>query len=56
MQFLAEMQGGIGPDVWDKEVFINAVDFMDAARQVSASAAELGGQVTNLSQCDCSEA
>lgn len=56
MQFLAQMQGGIGPDVWDKEFFINAVDFMDAAQQAAASAAELGGQVTNLTQCDCSEA
>ena len=55
MQFLAQMQGKIGLDVWDKEVFIDAADFMDAAQQAAAGAAELDGQVTNLTQCDFSE-
>lgn len=56
MQFLAQIQGGIGPDVWDKECFIDAADFADAAQQASAKADDLGGQVTLLEQCDCSEA
>lgn len=56
MQFLAQIQGGVGPDVWDKEVFIDAADFIDAACQASNRAELLGGQVTLLEQCDCSEA
>lgn len=55
MQFLAHIQGGIGPDVWDKECFIDGADFLDAAHLASAKAEELGGQVTRLDQCDCSE-
>lgn len=55
MQFLAQIQGGIGPDVWDRDVFIDAADFMDAAQQASARAEEMDGQVTLLEQCDCSE-
>lgn len=55
MQFLAQIQGGIGPDVWDKEFFIDAADFADAAQQASAKADDIGGQVTQLEQCDCSE-
>lgn len=55
MQFLAQIQGGIGPDVWDKECFIDAADFADAAQQASAKADDVGGQVTLLEQCDCSE-
>ena len=55
MQYMAQIQGGAGPDVWDNEVFIDASDFMDAAQQASAEAEESGGQVTFLDQCDCSE-
>ncbi len=55
MEFFARLQGGDGPDVWDKELFIDAADFIDAANQASARAEELRGQVTELSQCDCSE-
>lgn len=55
MQFLAQIQGGVGPDVWDKEVFIEAADFIDAACQASNKAELLDGQVTLLEQCDCSE-
>lgn len=55
LQFLAQMQGGIGPDVWDKECFIDAADFIDAAEQANYKAGEFGGQVTLLEQCDCSE-
>lgn len=56
MQYMAQIQGGVGPDVWDRDVFIDAADFMDAAQQASAKAEELNGQVTFLDQCDCSEA
>jgi hypothetical protein len=55
MQYMAQIQGGIGPDVWDRDIFIDAADFMDAAQQASANANDLGGQVTFLDQCDCSE-
>ena len=55
MQFLAQIQGGIGPNVWDKECFIDAADFLDAAQFASAKADDFGGQVTILEQCDCSE-
>lgn len=55
MQYMAQIQGGVGPDVWDKECFIDASDFADAAQQASAKADDLGGQVTLLEQCDCSE-
>ena len=56
MKYMAQIQGGIGPDVWDHDTFIDASDFMDAAQQASARADEMGGQVTFLDQCDCSEA
>ena len=55
MQYMAQIQGGVGPDVWDRDVFIYAADFMDAAQQASARADDMGGQVTFLDQCDCSE-
>lgn len=56
MEFLAQIQGGVGSDVWDKECFISAADFLDAAGLATAKAEEHGGQVTRLDQCDCSEA
>jgi hypothetical protein len=48
--YLALIQGGIGPDVWDKELLISAVDFRDAANQAIAKAEELGGCVVSLEQ------
>ena len=50
--YLALIQGGIGPDVWDKELKISAADFRDAASQAAAKAEELGGQVVELNQND----
>jgi hypothetical protein len=50
MKYLALIQGGIGPDVWDKELQISAVDFRDAANQAAACAEDLGGQVVELNQ------
>lgn len=51
-KYLAEIQGGIGPEVWDKEIDISASSFMDAAVQAYSKAQELGGAVTSLSQTD----
>lgn len=50
MTFLGEIQGGIGPDVWDLEIEIEAVDFRDAANQAIARAEEFGGYVVVLTQ------
>jgi len=50
--YLALIQGGIGPDVWDKEMQISAVDFRDAANQATARAEALGGHVVELNQND----
>ena len=50
--YLALIQGGIGPDVWNKELKISAADFRDAASQAAAKAEELGGQVVELNQND----
>lgn len=46
--YLALLQGGIGPDAWDKEFQISAVDFMDAAKQAQARAEEYNGYVASL--------
>ena len=52
IEFMATVQGGVGPDVWEKELIINASDFMDAATYACHKAEEWGGQVTMLEQCD----
>lgn len=54
-KYFAEIQGGVGPDVWDKEIEILAPSFMDAAVQAYRKAQELGGFVTCLSQTDGDE-
>lgn len=46
------IQGGLGPDVWDRESKISAVDFRDACGQACAEAEELGGQVVLVEQED----
>lgn len=51
-KYLAGIKGGIGPEVWDKELDISASSFMDAAVQAYSKAKELGGVVTSLSQTD----
>lgn len=50
--YLALIQGGEGPDVWDKEKQISAVDFADASGQAVDLAERLGGHVVELSQND----
>lgn len=52
MKYLAFIAGGLGPDVWDREVEIDAADFRDASEQAIAKADELGGQVCSLEQSD----
>lgn len=48
--YLALIQGGLGPDVWDTDLPISAVDFRDASNQAIAQAEELGGYVASLEQ------
>jgi hypothetical protein len=50
--YLAILQGGEGPDVWDREFKISAADFRDAAGQAASRAETLGGQVVSLEQND----
>lgn len=50
MNYLALIQGGEGPDVWDKELKISAADFRDAANQAIGEAEELHGHVMTLEQ------
>ena len=52
MKYLAEIQGGLGPDVWDQEQEIDAADFLDAANQAVGWAEGLGGQVVSLTQSE----
>lgn len=46
--YLAIIQGGLGPDVWDMELPLSAVDFMDATKQAIGYAEEHGGHVVML--------
>ena len=48
MKYLALIAGGLGPDVWDREVNITAADFRDASEQAIALADEQGGEVVSL--------
>ncbi len=48
----ALLQGGIGPDVWDKDLQISAVDMKDALNQATGTAEEMGGHVVLLEQVD----
>ncbi len=51
----ALLQGGLGPDVWDKELQISAVDIQDALNQAKGTADEMGGHVVMVEQNDWSE-
>ena len=53
MKFLAQIRSGVAPDVYDRDVVINAEDFADAAEDAELRAIRLRGQVTLLKQCDC---
>lgn len=54
--YLAIIQGGIGPDVWEREVGISAVDFADASKQAIGKAEDLSGYVYSLEQSEPWEA
>lgn len=45
IQYLAEIFGGYGPDVWVCERVIQAASFEDAVAQAIATANKLGGKV-----------
>lgn len=48
----ALIQGGIGPDVWDKEFAFIAADLRDAASLAESEAETLGGHVVELVRND----
>lgn len=50
--YLAMIQGGIGPDVWEKEISITACDFADAATQACNIANENSACVVSLDAND----
>lgn len=50
MKYIAMIAGGLGPDVWDREIEIEAADFKDASEQAIAHAKGSGGEVTCLEQ------
>lgn len=49
MKFLILIQGGEGPDVWDKELIIIAINWHDAVDIAEGRADYFGGQVVNIS-------
>lgn len=52
MKYLAFIVGGIGPDVWDKEVAVDGADFRDAALLANGQAEEMGGRVLLMEEWD----
>lgn len=48
--YSALIQGGIGPNVWDKELQLSAVDIHDALTQAQGIAEEAGGTVVLVEQ------
>ncbi|MGV3663869.1 MAG: hypothetical protein ACO1TE_27100 [Prosthecobacter sp.] len=50
LKFNALIFGGIGPDVWDRELSIDAVDITDALQQAQAKADDNGGTVAFVEQ------
>ena len=52
MDFLVQYGGGIGPDVWDEEIIISAVDIRDALNQAEAICEEFNGIVFSIDQSD----
>lgn len=50
--YVALIEGGIGPDVWDKELTCAADNILDAARYFHGKAEEIGGAVISIEQYD----
>ena len=44
------IQGGMGPDVWDREIVVTEADIVDAARAAKARADEMGGHAVSVQQ------
>ena len=44
------IQGGVGPDVWDREIVVTEVDIVDAAKAAKGRADDMGGYVVSLQQ------
>lgn len=49
-KYLVLITGGLGPDVWDKEIEIEAEDIMEAALMAVAGAREINGWVVCIEQ------
>lgn len=52
MKYLALLAGGIGPDVWDKEIEVDDDDITGALCQCVGRAEEMGGGVFSINQND----
>lgn len=52
MKFAVFFGGGLGPDVWDKEIEVTAADFDDACIQGRIKAEDAGGYVFSITQLD----
>lgn len=50
MKYQAMIVGGIGDDVWDEDLEIDAADFEDAAEQANGKADSRGGRVYLLEE------
>lgn len=50
IDYLVCFGGGIGEDVWDREITVFATDFEDAAKQAKGTAEESGGVVFSIVQ------
>lgn len=50
MKFIAMIVGGVGPDVWDRDVEIDGADFADAANLAQGKAEEMGGRVLTMEE------
>lgn len=55
MKFIAMIVGGIGPDVWDRDLEIDGSDFADAAQQAHEKAEEMGGRVLTMEEPSSAE-
>lgn len=51
-KYLVTYCGGVGPDVWDAEKEISAVNISDALDQVGGGIEDAGGWITSIQQND----
>ena len=50
--YCAMICGGLGPDVWDKEIIFESDNFLTAAEFAQGVADEMRGQVVSLEQSE----